>query len=57
MASAWRQTKLVIPVNLCWRAEFSSWTSKRLEKTGRVARVSAGKVDGCAGQTSGKQPE
>ena len=57
MASAWRQTKLVIPVNLCWLAEASSRTPKRLEKTGRVARVSVGKVDGCAGQTSGKQPE
>ena len=57
MASAWRQTKLVIPVNLYWLAEASSRTPKRLEKTGRVARVSVGKVDGCAGQTSGKQPE
>jgi len=32
MVPAWRQTKLVIPVNLCWRAEASPWTSKRLKK-------------------------
>ncbi len=57
MASAWRQTKLVIPINLCWRAEASSLDIQAIEKAGRVARVSAGKVDGCAGQTSGKQPE
>ncbi len=57
MASAWRQTKLVIPINLCWRAEASSLTLKAFKKTGRATRVSAGKVDGCAGQTSGKQPE
>ena len=57
MVPAWRQTKLVIPVNLCWRAEASPLTLKAFKKTGRVARVSAGMVDGCAGQTSGKQPE
>ncbi len=56
MASAWRQTKVVITVNLSCRVGFASWTSKRLEKTGSVVRVSAGKVDGCAGQTGGKQP-
>ena len=32
MTPAWRQTKCVIQVNLCRRAEFSSWTLKPPEK-------------------------
>ncbi len=57
MASAWRQTKLVIPINLSLASRGFFSDIQSLEKTGRATRVSAGKVDGCADQTSGKQQE
>jgi len=49
MVPAWRQTKFVIHVNPYRRAKTSTWTLKRPKRTGRVARVSAGKIDSGAG--------